>query len=71
MEMALDGGEDYELLFTVRKKLADRLPKKLRGVPLTVIGEITRSKEVVVVDERGRTKPFQPQGWDPFRNRVR
>ena len=70
LEMALHGGEDYELLFTVPKKLGDRLPKKLRGVPLTVIGEITRSREVVVVDERGRIKPFQPQGWDPFRNRV-
>ncbi len=69
LEMALDGGEDYELLFTVPKKLADRLPRVAAGVPLTVIGEITRSKRILVVDERGRSKQLQAAGWDPFRNR--
>jgi thiamine-monophosphate kinase len=69
LELALHGGEDYELLFTVPKKLAERLPRELGGVPITVIGEITRSKQVLVVDERGRSRPLRPQGWDPFRSR--
>jgi len=71
LELALHGGEDYELLFTVPKRLSDRLPSELGGVPLTVIGEITRSKRILIVDEQGRSRPLQPQGWDPFRNRGR
>ena len=71
LQLALHGGEDYELLFTVPKRMADRLPKELRGGPLTVIGEITSSKRIVVIDERGRSRPLQAKGWDPFRMRGR
>lgn len=71
LELALHGGEDYELLFTVPKKLVGRLAKDLGRVPLTVIGEITRSKRILLVDEPGRTGPLQPKGWDPFRTRGR
>jgi thiamine-monophosphate kinase len=67
LELALHGGEDYELLFTVPKKMADRLPRAVEGVPLTVIGEITRSKAILIVDEQGRDASLRPQGWDPFR----
>jgi thiamine-monophosphate kinase len=69
LDLALYGGEDYELLFTMPKKLAARMPRKLRGIPITVIGEITRSKKVLVVDANGQSKPLQPRGWDPFRAR--
>jgi thiamine-monophosphate kinase len=69
LDLALYGGEDYELLFTMPKKLAARMPRKLRGIPITVIGEITRSKKVLVVDANGQSKPLQPRGWDPFRRR--
>ena len=36
MEQALHGGEDYELLFTVRR--GTRVPASFRGIPLTRIG---------------------------------
>jgi thiamine-monophosphate kinase len=65
--MALHGGEDYELLFTVPKRLAKRLPHKVCGVPITIIGEITRDKQIVLVDRAGQTKPLPARGWDPFR----
>ena len=70
LQLALDGGEDYELLFTVPKRLAGRLPKAIRGVSITAIGEITRERKILLVDERGRTTPLRNQGWDPFRSRT-
>jgi thiamine-monophosphate kinase len=70
LALALHGGEDYELLFTVPKKFSARLPRKLGQVPVTVIGEITREKSVILVGADGRTKPLRPLGWDPFRKQT-
>ena len=67
LQLALDAGEDYELLFTLPKARAPRLPHKLEGVPLTRIGEITRGRRVVLVNEAGRGRRLPPRGWDPFR----
>lgn len=67
MQLALHGGEDYELLFSVpRRKI-----KLLRGAPgaaeLTPIGEITREKRIVLVGSGQRETLLRSQGWDPFR----
>lgn len=67
LHMALHGGEDYELLFTMPKRLSRRLPRNVGGVPLNVIGEITRAKKLVLIEESGRAAPLKPGGWDPFR----
>jgi thiamine-monophosphate kinase len=67
LRLALDGGEDYELLFTVPKRLAQHLPRAVYGVPITIIGEITREKRILLIDDAGRTKAFRARGWDPFR----
>ena len=66
LNLALDGGEDYELLFTVPKKFSNSLPRRVQGVPVTVIGEITREKRVILVRSDGSRTPLQPKGWDPF-----
>ena len=65
--LALNGGDDYELLFTVAKHNVAHIPKKIAGVPLTRIGEITSSKRVVLIGEDGGTMPLENRGWDPFR----
>jgi thiamine-monophosphate kinase len=67
LKLALHGGEDYELLFTVPKALARRLPRRLGGLPITAIGEIVRGKRINLVDAQGRSKPLRSGGWDPFR----
>jgi len=67
LELALHGGEDYELLFTVPKKLSTRLTRKLAGIPVTVIGEITRQKKVMLEGTDGHRSSLQSGGWDPFR----
>ena len=69
LDLALNGGEDYELLFTVPKKLANYLPHNLGGVPITAIGEIARGRRAFLIDANGKSKPLTPKGWDPFRPR--
>jgi thiamine-monophosphate kinase len=71
LNLALNGGDDYELLFTVRANKASRIPHSFQGIALTEIGEITRGRGIVVVQQDGTTKPLLPRGWDPFRERFR
>jgi thiamine-monophosphate kinase len=67
-ELALHGGDDYELLFTVTRKNVARVPRSFRGVRLTRIGEITQRGKVVMT-EGGKAAPLKAGGWDPFRER--
>jgi thiamine-monophosphate kinase len=67
LELALHGGDDYELLFTVARRDVGRMPRSFGGVAITAIGEITRGREVMVVYESGRRQLLKAGGWDPFR----
>ena len=67
LQLALHGGDDYELLFAVPQRKARLIPSSLQGVPLTAIGEITRSRKIVLAEPSGREVPLKPGGWDPFR----
>jgi len=66
LELALHGGEDYELLFTVPRRLSKNLPSFHQGVPLTRIGEITREKKIQIVRPDGGARPLLPRGWVHF-----
>jgi thiamine-monophosphate kinase len=68
VQLALHGGDDYELLFTVPKGKAERLPRSVGGVPITRIGEITRARDVMVSDGDAQPQILEAAGWDPFRN---
>ena len=64
MQYALSGGEDYELLFTVP---AAKIKKLLSlGLPATEIGEITRTRRMMMVDGMGRRTPLKPAGYNHF-----
>lgn len=67
LKLALDGGDDYELLFTVPKGKARLVPGFLEGVRLTKIGEVTRKKKIILGQVGGLTRELMPLGWDPFR----
>jgi thiamine-monophosphate kinase len=69
LEMALHGGDDYELLFTVPRRLAKRLHSVPEFRDITAIGEIERGKQILLVDSDGRAQPLKSSGWDPFRRR--
>jgi len=70
LQLALHGGDDYELLFTVPPRKAKRLPKTFQGVSLTAIGKITRRRELLVLAQSGNTMQLVPRGWDPFRKKL-
>jgi thiamine-monophosphate kinase len=69
LRLALHGGDDYELLFTVPKSKVRRVPRSLGGVTITPIGEITRRREVVV-EKTGPSERLEARGWDPFRRSL-
>lgn len=62
--IALSGGEDYELLFTIS---GDDY-SKIKGNPnLTVIGHMTAPSEGIHLITRGNTKiPIKARGWNSF-----
>jgi thiamine-monophosphate kinase len=68
-QLALHGGEDYELLFSVSPKRAWLLPAKLRGLRLTKIGEIVAGRGVRIVGKNEKLEPLEAAGWDPFRRK--
>ncbi|MEX0313350.1 MAG: thiamine-phosphate kinase [Allomuricauda sp.] len=62
--IALNGGEDYELLFTIDQS---DYPKIKANPNLTVIGHITDMKEGAHLITRGETKvAITAQGWSSF-----
>ena len=67
LQLALHGGDDYELLFTVPPGKANRVPASFRGLPLTAIGRITKKQKLVLLDEHGHEQLLSAGGWDPFR----
>ncbi|HKV61971.1 MAG TPA: thiamine-phosphate kinase [Candidatus Acidoferrum sp.] len=69
-QLALQGGDDYELLFTVPARQARLLPKMFQGVSLSPIGKITTSRKVLVLDKHGNATELVPSGWDPFREKL-
>src|SRR5215213_5819775 len=66
LQLALHGGEDFELLFTVKPEKAARLPRKVDGVEITRIGTIQSSSEGVKISEASRTWELKPGGWRHF-----
>jgi thiamine-monophosphate kinase len=67
VRLALDGGDDYELLFTTSPNKLKLLLRGFRGVTLTPIGTITPAPKLILREENGRERKLLPGGWDPFR----
>lgn len=65
--LALNGGEDFELLFTVAPENAGRLPKRVDGVGISCIGEIKPESEHIRLAEGVRAWDLKPRGWEHFR----
>lgn len=61
---ALNGGEDYELLFTIAQSDFERI----KGNPsLTVIGHMTdKNSGYALIDKQGGQHELRAQGWDAF-----
>jgi thiamine-monophosphate kinase len=69
MELALNGGEDYELLFTAASEAG--VPRRVAGVEVRRIGRMVpkkaRGARVMMRDVDGRARVFEAKGWEHFR----
>jgi thiamine-monophosphate kinase len=63
LDVALHGGEDYELLFTAPK--SKRVPAQIAGVKITRIGEMVRGTKLRLIRNR-KPEPLVLQGWEHF-----
>jgi thiamine-monophosphate kinase len=68
LELALSGGEDYELLFTASTEVINKV-KETASYPVSVVGEILAGKpgEVSLVDENGCPFSLPRGGWEHFK----
>jgi len=69
LQLALHGGGDYELLFTVPPRKAKLLPKSFSRCGFTPMGKSPRA----IVAGAGRERPSESihaRRWDPFRKKL-
>jgi thiamine-monophosphate kinase len=70
LELALHGGEDYELLFTAAASA--RVPRRIGGVAVRAIGRMvkkTRGARVMLRGADGQLSALQAGGWEHFSQR--
>ena len=67
LELALSGGEDYELLFTASTEVIDSI-RAATCCPITVIGDIVADKasRITLVDSKGNPVSIPKKGWEHF-----
>ncbi|HWZ52700.1 MAG TPA: thiamine-phosphate kinase [Granulicella sp.] len=68
MDLALNGGEDYELLFAARP--GTRVPRRIAGVPITCIGCFTSPRgvpQVTQIKADGSKSEMPRGGWEHLR----
>jgi thiamine-monophosphate kinase len=70
LEIALAGGEDFELLFTASAETIDKV-KTAVSCPVTVIGEIIADEvgKVTLIDRQGNPFRLGKAGWEHFKTR--
>ncbi|HZD06751.1 MAG TPA: thiamine-phosphate kinase [Candidatus Limnocylindrales bacterium] len=68
LELALHGGEDYELLFTTPKSA--KIPSRIAGVAITHVGEIRNRRDyssaIQILGDNGKVLPLPQRGWEHF-----
>ncbi|MEM2912488.1 MAG: thiamine-phosphate kinase [Candidatus Bathyarchaeia archaeon] len=68
LELAFYGGEEYELVLTVKPRLWDKAKEAVRkaGGNLIRIGRVTTEKGVILEFD-GEKRVIEPRGWEHFR----
>jgi thiamine-monophosphate kinase len=70
LDLALYGGEDYELLFTMKPEIPDHIIKKISNdskTRITEIGKIiSKGDGFNIIIKENQKLPLQPRGWDHF-----
>jgi thiamine-monophosphate kinase len=68
--LALHGGEDFELLFSVRPEDVPRLPGRVDGIAISRIGEVTDQRGAISIAEKNRVWELRPGGFEHFRTEA-
>jgi thiamine-monophosphate kinase len=63
LDLALHGGDDYELLFTS----SITVPAQVAGVRVTRIGRTLHSKGMRLIGADGKSRPLKAEGWEHFK----
>lgn len=67
LDQALNGGEDYELLFTTSART--KIPATIAGVPVTYIGQMVARRKgqsrITLLTDSG-SQPLERRGWQHF-----
>lgn len=66
ISLALNGGEDFELLFTVDPKKKFQLENALKNYQISLIGEITANAEIIELISNEKSKILTPKGFQHF-----
>ena len=66
LALALHGGEDYQLLFTVSPRNLPSLANLQKRFPLHWIGRMTSTRSIWIMDKKGRRSPLLPKGYQHF-----
>jgi thiamine-monophosphate kinase len=69
LQMALHGGDDYELLFTVPPGDVKRLRRAPGFSEMSAIGRITRDRKTLLLGSNGSSITLAARGWDSFRKK--
>ena len=70
IDLALNGGEDYELCFTVPAKYASYVSREIEkktAIKVTIVGEIIpKIQGRWLINNTGKKFPLKAKGWDHF-----
>jgi thiamine-monophosphate kinase len=66
LRLALDGGEDFELLFTASPKKISQLEKELKNYRFSCIGRTTANAGTIELLSEGKVTFLEPKGFRHF-----
>jgi thiamine-monophosphate kinase len=69
-DLVLNFGDDFELLFTIKREAEEQLTKLSKdvGTPMTVIGKVTSGEQNILIDN-GKREKLENLGYEHFRTR--
>jgi len=66
LNYALNGGEDYELLFTASYDDMNKIINNI-NTKVTIIGKIINNLKIKIIDKSGNELDIDQKGWDHFK----
>jgi len=72
LELCFYGGEEYELVVTIKPKLWDKVRKEIEkvGGKLIRVGKVTKERTIHLKIEE-KVIPIEARGWEHFKNKAK